>query len=216
VSKLLHYRLPMIAAIAAIAWTIVNDLRPAQAQTTQFVCAQVNGVYTTVAKRSTGGDRPVIRWISNDFEQKGYTSAKRCQEVSNRFQQYHTSGNLNFLTTGKMNGQPVICTTPQRYGACDKLLFTVRPGVSPQNTLRKLLAVRVKSSVRPLNESTSRIANEEEPLSISMNEILSAPGDSASPSPSPQNLTVGSTIPESIPPIPSTNQLVPSEPGALW
>lgn len=211
---LMRCQLPIIAAIAALTWTAVKDVRPAHAQTTQFVCAQVNGVYTTVAKRTTGADRPVIRWISSDFEQKGYTTAKRCQEVSNRFQRYHSSGDLNYLTTGKMNGQPVICTTPQRYGACAKLLFTVRPGVNPQHTLRKLLAVRIKSSVRPLSESTANAA--EEQLYVSMNEILDGAGDTVSPVPSSQNLTAGSPVPEMIPQVPSSNQLVPSEPGALW
>jgi hypothetical protein len=208
---LMQYRAILMAAVVAAAWTATSVRDTAQAQTTQFVCAKINGVYTTVAKRTSGNHRPVIRWISNDFEQKGYTTEKRCQEVSSRFQTYHVSGDLKYLTTGKMNGQPVICTTPQRYGSCNKLLFTVRPGVNPQNTLRRLLAVRVKSSVGALNESTS--GTTEEQLYVDMKEVLNDPQGETLPTNSP-NITAVPAIPELA--TPKVTPLAPSQPGALW
>lgn len=208
----MQYRAILISAIAAMTWTATSLRDAAHAQTTQFVCVRINGVYTTLAKRANGNDRPVIRWISNDFEQKGFTTEKRCQEVSNRFQSYHVSGNLNYLTTGKMNGQPVICTTPQRYGVCDKLLFTVRPGVNPQHTLRRLLAIRVKSTLGALNESTSGLG-EEEQLYIDMQEVLNSPEGETIPVNS-TNLTSAPALPELTEP--QITPFTPKQPGSLW
>jgi hypothetical protein len=209
---LMQYRAILMAAIAAAAWTATSVRDTAQAQTTQFVCARINGVYMTVAKRTSGNHRPVIRWVSNDFEQKGYTTEKRCQEVSSRFQSYHVSGDLNYLTTGKMNGQPVICTTSQRYGSCNKLLFTVRPGISPQQTLKRLMAVRVKSSVGALNESTSNSPGEEQ-IYVDMQEVLNDPQGETIPVSSP-NITAVPAIPEIA--TPKVTPLVPNQPGVLW
>jgi hypothetical protein len=210
---LTRYRAILISALAATTWT-ASTLRDAgQAQTTQFICTRINGVYITLAKRTNGNDRPVIRWVSNDFEQKGYTTEKRCQEVSNRFQTYHVSGDLNYLTTGKMNGQPVICTTSQRYGTCDKLLFTVRPGVNPQHTLRQLLAVRVKSTVGALNESTAGPAVEEQ-IYVDMKEVLNGPEGESLPASSP-NLSTVPVLPPDLAQ-PTVTPLVPNQPNSLW
>jgi hypothetical protein len=210
---LMRYRAILISALAATTWTATTLRDAGQAQTTQFICTRINGVYTTLAKRTNGNDRPVIRWVSNDFEQKGYTTEKRCQEVSNRFQTYHVSGDLNYLTTGQMNGQPVICTTPQRYGACDKLLFTVRPGVNPQRTLRRLLAVRVKSTVGALNESTAGPA-EEGQLYVDMKEVLNGPEGESLPASSP-NLSTVPVLPPDLAE-PKVTPLVPNQPNSLW
>lgn len=88
-------------------------LKEAAAQgTTTFVCgtSTVDGkvVPTTIAK-TRRGDVPVIRWVSTWSTGSGFTPQKRCEIVSKSFQTYHEAGQLNYLTTGRVNGQAVIC-----------------------------------------------------------------------------------------------------------
>jgi hypothetical protein len=137
---------------------------PAIAMTQSFECSVVDGIPTTVANTSRGAI-PVIRWKSNNFDNAGWPAAKRCKEVSKKFQQYFETGQLNYLTTGKVNGQNVVCTADKKGGDCIGLLFTIRPNHSPSETLRKLMLVRVVSD-GPLQESPPR-------LYIDLEEILS-------------------------------------------
>ena len=74
-----------------------------------------------------------------------------------------------------MNGQPVICTTKNDGGACDGLLYTLKPGQNPTKTLRDLLAVRSMAK-GPLNETTGR-------LYIKMSDLLDAASEISKPAP---------------------------------
>lgn len=125
------------------------------AQTASFICDTSKDVPVTIAKTKQG-DIPVIKWVRNDFSGSGYPPEKRCVEVSSRFQDYHSKGQLNFLTTGRMNGQNVVCVAARQGGPCTGLLFTLRQDANPGRILQALMAVRVRSS-GPLNETTERV-----------------------------------------------------------
>lgn len=86
----------------------------------------------------------------------GYSPQKRCQEVSARFQQFFRNHKLNYLTTGTMNKQPVVCVADREGGNCTGLLFTLKRGSEPNEVLKSLLAIRFGAS-GPLNESASRV-----------------------------------------------------------
>lgn len=140
-----------------------------------FVCSTLSGVPTTLATMADGKQVPVIRWTSNVFDGAGWTPERRCQEVSARFDTLNQQGRLTYITTGRINGQPVICTAPSNGAGCDGLLYTLKPGQNATTTLRNLLDVRLK--VRdPLYETTGR-------LYVSMDELLSPPQDGATSSP---------------------------------
>ena len=129
--------------------------QPVQAQGTTFVCRSIDNVPTTVAETSRGSVS-VIRWASHYFTGSGWTPEARCQEVSQRFQTYHQAGSMNYLTTGRMNRQPVICTSDRQGGACQNLLFTLKHTSNPGRTLQELMEVRVQAA-GPLNETTSQV-----------------------------------------------------------
>jgi len=115
---------------------------------------------------------PVIRWISDYFAGSGWTPEARCEEVSRRFQTYYQEGSLKFLTTGRMNGESVVCTADRRGGGCQSLLFTLKPTSSPGAALQQLLDVQVRAS-GALSETDDRVY-------IDINQIL-APADSETP-----------------------------------
>lgn len=137
---------------------------PAEARAQSFVCSNSGGVPTTTASMADGRSVPVIRWTSSTFDGAGWTPERRCQEVSARFDTYHREGRLKYITTGRMNGLPVICTSSSNGGSCDGLLYTLKPGQNATATLRNLLDIRIKAR-GPLNETASR-------LYISVDELL--------------------------------------------
>ncbi len=116
-----------------------------QAQSNTFYCGQSKGEYVTMA-RTGRGNVPVIRWVSNYFSGSSYTPQKRCQMVSQKFEQYNQDGTLQFLTTGRVNGLPVICSAQQYDGGCNGVLFTLKPGQNPNQVLQDLMSVRNRAS----------------------------------------------------------------------
>ncbi|MGB3266096.1 MAG: COP23 domain-containing protein [Microcoleus sp.] len=142
-------------AIAVSAIATDASAQKTTIQTKAFVCGTSNGAPATIAQTNRG-DVPVIRWTSDRFREAGYSPQRRCLEVSARFHQYFRNQKLNYLTTGIMNNQQVVCVANGEGGNCTGLLFTLKPGSEPNQVLKNLLAVRVRAS-GPLNESASRV-----------------------------------------------------------
>ena len=120
-------------------------------------CMNADGVPSTVVKTKTGKHVPIIYWKSEAFSGAGWTPERRCQEVSARFQQYHSSESLEYITTGRMNGLPVICVAKSDGGACAGLLYTLKPGQNATATLKQLFEIRTKPGTAPLEETTARM-----------------------------------------------------------
>ncbi|MBR8826403.1 MAG: COP23 domain-containing protein [Gomphosphaeria aponina SAG 52.96 = DSM 107014] len=171
--------------------------KPAEAQLqsgTKFVCGYWQGVPATIAQTPTA-NVPVIRWVSNHFEDSGYTPQTRCEIVSNKFQEYYNNGTLNYLTTGIKNGYDIVCAAQYDGGSCVGQLFTLKPGSNPNQTLQDLMAVRLQAS-GPLNESSGRVY-------IDMNEYLQ------------EATTAANNSPETpIQPVPSPSTEKPT--GSVW
>jgi len=110
----------------------------------QFICREgydlslEKYVPTTYAWRKKGKS-VVIRWVRNDFQQ--YDPWMRCREVSPRFQKAYKNGSFKYLTNGRINGQPVICTAREEGGDCDTLLFTLLPTDDGLQILADLKAI---------------------------------------------------------------------------
>jgi len=124
------------------------------AQGTSFICVSgTNGLPTTYAVTARGRV-PVIRWFSDYFSGGGFTPERRCQEVSARFQGFYNSGQLNFIASGYVNGQAVVCAAPASGYPCSgaNVLFTLKPGSNAADTVRRLFNIRAGAS-GPLYES---------------------------------------------------------------
>lgn len=150
-----HQITSLIALSVVAGATLFVGSQSAQASEQRFSCAQTGGVPATMAK-TRRGYVPVIKWSSEYFGASGWSPEARCQEVSKRFESYHRDGTLNFLTTGRMNRQSVVCVAQSQGGPCSGLLFTLKPGSNPGQTLQKLLDVRHRAT-GPLNESAARV-----------------------------------------------------------
>ncbi|ARV63232.1 hypothetical protein BZZ01_25725 [Nostocales cyanobacterium HT-58-2] len=115
----------IVAASALALGSVATMSHSSYAQTTTYFCGtNRDGVPTTYARNATGRKIPVISWQRNwnsKFSPKG-----RCEVVSARFQSASVDGVLNYLTTGTMNGQKVLCAASRYGGTCSHLLLTLR------------------------------------------------------------------------------------------
>jgi hypothetical protein len=192
IDKLLQVKKASTAILLGSACVLgggwLGDASHAAPSARGFICGISGGAPSTNAVKSDGKQVAVIRWTSNRFDSAGWTPERRCQEVSARFDQYFKEGRLKYLTTGRMNGVPVICTALNQGGACDGLLYTLKPGQNATATLESLLEVRNKAT-GPLNETSSRryisldqILNKDQASSgVSRNEQRQTPNALESP-----------------------------------
>lgn len=145
------------AALACLGTCLVTLPGAVEARAARgFVCGTSNGSPATQAITKDGRQVPVIRWTSSTFNDAGWSPQRRCEEVSTRFDTFHREGRLSYITTGRMNGLPVICTARSSGSGCDGLLYTLKPGQDATATLKSLLEIRVKAR-GPLYETTSRL-----------------------------------------------------------
>lgn len=149
-----------LGVLTAASCVAVSSITSVHAQSSvaarSFVCSTAAGAPATNVVTQGGQQVPLIRWTSNVFNDAGWTPQRRCQEVSGRFDSYFRQGRLDYITTGRMNGLPVICTARSNGGACDGLLFTLKPGQNATQTLQDLFSIRTKAR-GPLNETNSRV-----------------------------------------------------------
>lgn len=131
-----------------------EEVKPPQT-THRFFCGDNNGVPTTFVETQKG-TTPVIRWVSNYFSDHGYEPLTRCRQVSSKFQQFFNNGSLNYITTGTVNRQPVICVSNTKGGACTGVLFTLKQGEDANRVMQNLFDIR-SGAAGPLEESGSRL-----------------------------------------------------------
>jgi hypothetical protein len=89
----------------------------------------------------------LIAWKSEYFPK--WSPQKRCTSVTKNFQKYYREGRLDYLSTGKHKGYPVICAAKQGENCTkDNHLFTIKHGHNPKIVLQKLLGIfEGKSSI---------------------------------------------------------------------
>ena len=134
---------------------VVEEVQPV-IRPNKFYCDRgQNGIPTTFVK-TPQGTYPVIRWVSNYFLSAGYSPMTRCRQVSDKFQLFYDDGRLDYITTGIVNRQPVVCVSSQNGGPCQGVLFTLKPKQSASQTIQKLFDIRVGAATGPLYESGSR------------------------------------------------------------
>lgn len=134
---------------------LVEEVKPV-IRPNKFYCERgKNGIPTTFVK-TPQGTYPVIRWVSNYFLSAGYSPMTRCRQVSDKFQFFYDDGRLDYITTGMINRQPVVCVSGQNGGPCQGVLFTLKPEQSASQTIQKLFDIRVGATTGPLYESGSR------------------------------------------------------------
>jgi hypothetical protein len=191
---------------------ILLNFESAIAQTSsQFFCGMNKGNSATLVRTENGKEVAIINWITNAFVDAGWDNQKRCETVSERFEKYKQLGELNFLTTGQIGTENVICVSRGVNKDCSwdleekGLLLTVRPGVNPKTTLKELLLVRA-SAGKVLSESSA-------PREYVNVQCLVSAGDNST---AYQKCAEGSPLLSSPPKVKPTVNNVPKPSGSLF
>lgn len=120
-----------------------------------FFCGGYKNSYATfVHYKQAGQYIPFISWSSDYFRRGGNDAVSRCRTVSDKFESEYNKGRLNYITSGRMNGQNVICTAARKGGECVAPLFTLRPSDNADEILRKIFRTRNLSSDGPIQQSS--------------------------------------------------------------
>ncbi|PSB26363.1 COP23 domain-containing protein [Chlorogloea sp. CCALA 695] len=125
----------------------------------RFICAtgfdkKANQRYPTTYAWSGGQKRAIIRWKYKWFNNADYSSGRRCQDISARFQTAYNNGSLKFITNSRIKGQPVICSASSNGGACNTTLLTLRPDDDPLLILTNLKDILKGRATSPLEHSS--------------------------------------------------------------
>ena len=128
-----------------------------------FECGRADDSIPTTYLVIKSEKRPLIRWTA-DFGGPDYTPMLRCQEVSTRLQKQKRLGRLRYITTGRINGERVICTADSLQDArnkiCDALLITLKPNDSSGEVLHQLFIIKKDKSTIRLGSSLPTMENQ--------------------------------------------------------
>ena len=82
-----------------------------------------------------------IGWKSEAFPK--WSPEKRCKVVSDKFQKFQEAGLLNYLTTGRIKGFPVICVAKDNQETCNgnNQLFTLKNASDSKLVLKQLSGI---------------------------------------------------------------------------
>jgi hypothetical protein len=85
-----------------------------------FLCKRTDQGWMTIVNSSLrhGNDVAFIVYKSNYFRNAGYDNQKRCQMVSRRLNELFHNGQLDYVTSGIVNRQPVICGVRSNSETC--------------------------------------------------------------------------------------------------
>lgn len=146
----------IIAQTLPLLW--VNSVK-ANSKKNVYSCINHQGKPMTVVDTMRGRIQLIV-WESDYFRASGWTPEKRCQEVTNRFQEFSDQGILKYVTTGIMNKYPVICLgekvqKPQAGDTyqcqSDGLLITLQMNDKPTEVMRQLFEDAVKTGAMPVS-----------------------------------------------------------------
>ena len=128
----------LVSAFGIVTIPDSTGFSQAAPQQTRFVCSQIDGIPVTIAKSARNGDVVMIKWTK---DMGTWSPQSRCEAVARRFQDHYNNQTLRFLTSGKMNGQTVICVAQNKFEGClpNGLLFTLKPTDSAPKLLVSLL-----------------------------------------------------------------------------
>ena len=137
-----------------------------------FLCDTSTGEPVTVYQNPQGFREPWIRWNSNFFSGSGYDPLTRCQQVTQRLENYSRNRQLNYVTVGIVNNQKAICTSSRVNGPCEGLIYTLRRDQDPAPALSSFFVWLANQKARPslFESSTIPYIDVRERVELTINE----------------------------------------------
>ena len=104
---------------------------PTANSATRFSCEYMNGQYTVMYHPDSQPNQS-FAWATPSVLGGGWSSQRRCNEISRRLETYRPDGLLE-LRTNVVNNYNTICVTTQSVPSC-RIVLTVPPGQDPTST----------------------------------------------------------------------------------
>lgn len=144
---------PKLAKAATSSTPMATAAMALYAPNSSITCAAIAGVPTT-AGQSFGKTIPLMTWTPSSFDGAGWTPQRRCDTVSQKLDAIRRKGELNYLTTGTVARQSVICAVDKPSVACSKtnMIMTLEKGQDPTQTLLEL--VQLQPSAKGVSQAT--------------------------------------------------------------
>jgi hypothetical protein len=161
----------LVACLAAVSLEaeILSSSSLAQVKVRKYICSSLGGIPTVLAFKADGEQLPVIRWTNmmiDIIDLSGWKRERRCKEIAARLDTFNRQGRLKYFTSGRINGQTLICTALGIGLGCDGLLFTLKPWQNARSFLDRLRKLQRENV--PLYETNGR-------LYINIDELLTTP-----------------------------------------
>ncbi len=135
-------KLSLITALATSSiFVTITGHQPSQAQDIAFICTVANDDIPTTIAQTPDGPVDVFKWQSTYFRPP-YTPMQRCQEVTERMNNFLAQGMLDYLTSGRVNKQPVICAGSDCDPNGSNVLLTLRSDQNPNQVLQEIASNR--------------------------------------------------------------------------
>lgn len=140
-------QLVTLAILSGFGLGTMAHTTPADAQQRNlYRCVMKNDAPTTVVD-TPRGRIDLIVWKTEI--PRGWSPTRRCQEITKRFQTFSDRGALRYVTSGRLNNQPVICVAENRPGvgiSCrnDGLLLTLEHNENPQRVMEQLFDISAR------------------------------------------------------------------------
>ncbi len=200
-----YVKVPLTALAVALSVStvaVINN-QPTAAQAQDFFCGtnwtpNADVAYPATMVRHSSGNIPIITWTEKSRINDTWTPRKRCQSVSQRFQELNRQQKLQKLVVGRVNNQSVICGLGLGERNCNSnnTLLTVTNGTDPVKFLDGLLNTRANASGKPVllnSNDRGRVAipdeNSDGVVQVSIDDIINAHLSAPSPNlqqPQPQ------------------------------
>ena len=113
------------------------------APSVSIACTPLSGVPTTAA-RDFGKTIPLMTWYPSSFDRAGWTPQQRCDTVSQKLDEIRQRGELNYLTTGTVARQSVICAVDKPSALCNSrnMIMSLEKDQNPAETLLALVQLQ--------------------------------------------------------------------------
>lgn len=116
-------------------------------------------VVASVSNRNQSADVPMLSFLPKYFSPK--TAEQQCQMTASTLQALYNSGEVSYLASDTLDGQPLICAVERRGIGCDsyrsQVLFPFDKTVDPSQALYDMLGDRFKQAQPPDTRTVSRI-----------------------------------------------------------
>jgi Circadian oscillating protein COP23 len=153
-----------ILALGAVA-TISSPSKASNVQVSCKTNASMPTVVLTLAQGGTAKDYPILNFLPAYFS--AADAVQKCQNTAKSLQPIYETGSFKYLTTDKLNNQPVVCVVERRGTGCDhysaEVLFSFKPSENPSQVLYEMLGRDFKQAQRPDARTISRTYTDTKP-----------------------------------------------------